>query len=633
MIPSDCNERESNHTSSVGRIVLDDHPEVLSQMQMINLTSNDLELIANFRPVIVSQIERVTASFYESILHVDSLNQIITKFTTVDRLRQTLSNHLIEMFEGHIDSAFIEKRLKIAMVHQKIGLPPKWYMGSFQNLLNTLLQMIHEMADSHSEIEGLREAITKLLSFEQQIVLEAYENQNRLEEQQSKAIIEYQAMHDELTGLPNRRMFQQALSQAIEHYREHATPFAVFVMDIDRFKMINDSLGHTYGDRFLQEVSNRIRTCTEGYAVTIARLGGDEFTLILENCTDPALAEELADNMVKAIEVPYQLQNNDYYVSASIGIAIYPMHGENEEQLLKNADTAMYEVKKNGKNGHQFFSKVLDEHLLLRIELESDLRKAVKRNELELYYQPQIQTGSYSMIGVEALVRWRHPNKGLLSPGVFIPIAEETGLIYDIGTWTLQEACRQMKEWHQAGGPLIPVSVNLSSRQFHQSNLVEYIREILEQTGLEPQYLELEITESMMMDAAVSTEILRELHEFGVKISLDDFGTGYSSLSYLKQFPIHKLKIDRSFISDITKNASDQAIVATIISMARHLNMEVIAEGIETKGQLDFLMENSCQEIQGYYFSRPLPAEEVEAAFFAPYRDAENSLSVGFMKE
>ncbi|KQL50205.1 hypothetical protein AN963_09210 [Brevibacillus choshinensis] len=600
---------------------------------MINLTSNDLELIANFRPVIVSQIERITASFYESILHVDSLNQIITKFTTVDRLRQTLSNHLIEMFEGHIDSAFIKKRLKIAMVHQKIGLPPKWYMGSFQNLLNTLLQMIHEMADSHTEIEGLREAITKLLSFEQQIVLEAYENQNRLEEQQAKAIIEYQAMHDELTGLPNRRMFQQALTQAIEHYREHATPFAVFVMDIDRFKMINDSLGHTYGDRFLQEVSNRIRTRSEGYAVTIARLGGDEFTLILENCTDPALAEELADNLVKAIEVPYQLQNNDYYVSASIGIAIYPLHGENEEQLLKNADTAMYEVKKNGKNGHQFFSKVLDEHLLLRIELESDLRKAVKRNELELYYQPQIQTGSYSMIGVEALVRWRHPNKGLLSPGVFIPIAEETGLIYDIGTWTLQEACRQMKEWHRAGGPLIPVSVNLSSRQFHQSNLVEYIREILEQTGLEPHYLELEITESMMMDAAVSTEILRELHEFGVKISLDDFGTGYSSLSYLKQFPIHKLKIDRSFISDITKNASDQAIVATIISMARHLNMEVIAEGIETKGQLDFLMENSCQEIQGYYFSRPLPAEEVEAAFFAPYRDAEKSLSVGFTKE
>ncbi|GED34755.1 EAL domain-containing protein [Brevibacillus centrosporus] len=620
MIHSDSNGRAPQQASAIGQILLDDHPEVLSQIQMINMTSRDLELIAKLRPVVVSQIDRITSSFYEAILDVDSLKQTVTKFTTVERLRQTLSNHLIEMFEGKIDSAFIEKRLKIAMVHQKIGLPPKWYMGSFQKLLNTLLQIIHEQSGILLETEGLREAVTKLLSFEQQIVLEAYENQNRLEEQQAKAIIEYQALHDELTGLPNRRMFHQALSQAIERYREEPTPFAVFVMDIDRFKLINDSLGHTYGDRFLQEVSNRIRECAEGYPVTIARLGGDEFTLILENCEEPSLAAELAGKLVKAIEVPYRLQNNDYYVSASIGIAIYPTHCASEEDLLKNADTAMYEVKKNGKNGHQFFSPVLDEQLLLRIELESDLRKAVQRQELELYYQPQFQTGSYSMIGIEALVRWRHPTKGLLSPGVFISIAEETGLIYEIGTWTLHEACRQMKEWHLAGGPLIPVSVNLSSRQFHQSNLVAYIREILQETGLEPQYLELEITESMMMDAAVSAEILRELDEFGVKISLDDFGTGYSSLSYLKQFPIHKLKIDRSFISDITRNASDQAIVATIISMAKHLNMEVIAEGIETKGQLDFLTENSCQEIQGYYFSRPLPAQEVEAAFFTPYR-------------
>ncbi|WP_301168829.1 EAL domain-containing protein [Brevibacillus nitrificans] len=620
MIHSDSSGRAPQQASAIGQILLDDHPEVLSQIQMINMTSKDLELIAKLRPVVVSQIDRITSSFYEAILDVDSLKQTVTKFTTVERLRQTLSNHLIEMFSGKIDLAFIEKRLKIAMVHQKIGLPPKWYMGSFQNLLNTLLQIIHEQSGTLLETEGLREAVTKLLSFEQQIVLEAYENQNRLEEQQAKAIIEYQALHDELTGLPNRRMFHQALSQAIERYREEPTPFAVFVMDIDRFKLINDSLGHTYGDRFLQEVSNRIRECAEGYPVTIARLGGDEFTLILENCNDPSLAAELAEKLVKAIEVPYRLQNNDYYVSASIGIAIYPTHCASEEELLKNADTAMYEVKKNGKNGHQFFSPVLDEQLLLKIELESDLRKAVQRQELELYYQPQFQTGSYSMIGIEALVRWCHPTKGLLSPGAFIPIAEETGLIYEIGTWTLHEACRQMKEWHLAGGPLIPVSVNLSSRQFHQSNLVAYIREILQETGLEPQYLELEITESMMMDAAVSAEILRELDEFGVKISLDDFGTGYSSLSYLKQFPIHKLKIDRSFISDITRNASDQAIVATIISMAKHLNMEVIAEGIETKGQLDFLTENSCQEIQGYYFSRPLPAQEVEAAFFTPYR-------------
>lgn len=604
---------------TAGRIVLDDHPELLAQIQMIHLSSKDLELIASFRPVIESQIERITASFYESILHVESLRQRVTQFTSLERLRQTMSRHLVEMFAGYIDSAFIEKRLRIANVHQQIGLPPKWYMGSFQNLLNTLLAIIYEKAETGWEQEGLRAAVTKLLCFEQQIVLEAYEERSRLEDQKAKALMEYQALHDELTGLPNRRMFQQALSSAIESYQETHESFAVFLLDIDRFKMINDSLGHTYGDRFLQEVSRRIHSSTKDLPVTIARLGGDEFTLILEKASTES-AEALAHRLVKAIEVPYRLNHHDYYVSASIGIAMYPFHGENGEQLLKNADTAMYEVKKNGKNGYQFFCKILDDHLIWNIELESDLRKAEQRQELELYYQPQFQAGTCSVTGVEALVRWRHPTRGLLTPGHFIPLAEETGLIYEIGTWTLQEACRQLKEWHDAGGPLIPVSVNLSSRQFHQPNLVTYIRGILEKTGLEPQYLELEITESMMMDAGVSARILRELHEFGVKISLDDFGTGYSSLSYLKQFPIHKLKIDRSFIADITQNTSDQAIVATIISMARHLNMEVIAEGIETKGQLDFLLKNSCKEVQGYYFSRPLPAKEVEAAFFAPYR-------------
>ena len=284
----------------------------------------------------------------------------------------------------------------------------------------------------------------------------------------------------------------------------------------------------------------------------------------------------------------------------------------------------MYEVKKNGKNSYRFFTSELDEHLHTKIELEADLRKAILREEFVLYYQPQIQTGTNKMIGVEALVRWNHPEKGILSPGVFIPIAEETGMIHEIGTWTLREACRQMREWHLAGGPLIPVSVNLSSQQFHQPNLIDYIREILEETGLEPKYLELEITESMMMDAKVSKSILQELDDFGVKISLDDFGTGYSSLSYLKQFPIHKLKIDRSFIADITRNVNDQAIVSTIISMAKNLKMDVIAEGIETKDQLEFLTRNSCEEIQGYYFSRPLSAPQVEAAFFIPQRKEKN---------
>ncbi|MBO7745037.1 EAL domain-containing protein [Paenibacillus sp. MWE-103] len=439
------------------------------------------------------------------------------------------------------------------------------------------------------------------------------------EEKAAKEKIQYLAFHDELTGLPNRRMLNRSLAELIEGRPDR---FSVMVMDMDRFKLINDSLGHTYGDQFLQEVGKRIVACLEDEQVTLARMGGDEFTLLCDGRYGKDEAERFAKRIIAAVGVPFRLKENDFYVTASIGIAFYPQDGEDAVQLLKNADTAMYEVKKNGKNGYQFYTGELNAQLQHKIELEVELRQAIGRDQLYLDYQPQIRTGDGRMIGVEALVRWRHPSRGVVSPGVFIPIAEETGMIYELGTWVLREACRQMKTWHDAGGPLITVSVNLSSQQFHQPNLTQYIKNILEETGLAPQYLELEITESMMMDASVSIGILNELTDYGIRISLDDFGTGYSSLSYLKLLPIHKLKIDRSFIRDITVNRNDKAIVATIISMAQHLNMDVIAEGIETKEQLDILTDNDCEKIQGYYYSRPLPPAEVEQTFFAPMRGA-----------
>lgn len=437
------------------------------------------------------------------------------------------------------------------------------------------------------------------------------------EEKRIKGSIHHLAYHDELTGLPNRRKFNQFIGEAIERNGEQRTPFAVMVVDIDRFKMINDSLGHAYGDLFLQMVSERMQIAIKGHQAILARMGGDEFTFICFHDLIEHEAAILAKQIISSIQSPYRLKDNDFYVTASVGIAIYPEHGTDAGELLKNADTAMYEVKKRGKNDFQFYSEELATLLREKIELEDDLRKAIERNELLIHYQPQISTITNQMTGVEALVRWNHPTRGTLSPGVFIPIAEEAGIIFEIGTWVLREACRQMRKWHDGGGPRIPVSVNLSSQQFHHLNLAQYIRQVLEETGLEPQYLDLEITESMMMDASVSASILQELSEYGVRISLDDFGTGYSSLGYLRQFPIHKLKIDRSFITDITMNKHDQAIVATIISMANHLNLDVIAEGIETKDQLDILMSNECKEIQGYYFSRPLPPEEVEQMLFA----------------
>lgn len=439
-------------------------------------------------------------------------------------------------------------------------------------------------------------------------------------EKRAQLKVNHLAFHDELTGLPNRRKFNQAIAETIEQSSTSDSHFAVMVLDIDRFKIINDSLGHMVGDQFLQEVSGRIQQAITGQDVMLARIGGDEFTLLCRNYETQDTIKRLAEKIISCIQAPYRLKDSDFYVSASIGIALFPSHGQDAVQLLKNADTAMYEVKKKGKNDYQFFTGELDRVLQEKIELEGDLRKAIERGELLLHYQPQIRTEDRAMIGMEALVRWQHPTRGLLSPGVFIPLAEETGLIYEMGTWVLREACKQMRMWHVQGGPLIPISVNLSSQQFHQPKLADYIMAILQETGLEPKYLELEITESMMMDAALSSSILNQLNEYGIRISLDDFGTGYSSLSYLKMFPIQKVKIDRSFIRDITNNSDDRAIVSTIIAMAMHLNMEVIAEGIETKDQLDILTDNSCRKIQGYYFSKPLSASAVEERFFVPAR-------------
>ncbi|WP_223066341.1 EAL domain-containing protein [Paenibacillus caui] len=439
-------------------------------------------------------------------------------------------------------------------------------------------------------------------------------------EMQAKEQIHYLAFHDELTGLDNRRKFNQQLEEMIQSHGSTGRRFAIMIMDMDRFKMINDSLGHIYGDLFLREMSERIRQFTRDYPVSLARIGGDEITVLYNNCNEKEAAE-LAERLIRNIHRPFRLKDNNFFVTASVGIAMYPDHGEDSVKLLKHADAAMYEVKKNGKNGYQFFSSQLDEQLQEKVELESDLRKALQNQQFLLYYQPQIRAEDHVMIGVEALVRWNHPVKGIISPAQFIPVAEELGVIIELGNWVLREACSQMKRWHKAGGPLIPVSVNLSSQQFHQHNLAGLISDILTETGLDPKYLELEITESMMMDPSASISILQHLTKLGIRISLDDFGTGYSSLSYLKQLPIHKLKIDRSFIRDIVNSDSDKAIVSTIISMARHLDMEVIAEGIETKEQLDVVTDTDCREIQGYYYSKPLSAVDVENVFFIPQRD------------
>ncbi|MCM3128411.1 EAL domain-containing protein [Paenibacillus provencensis] len=437
-------------------------------------------------------------------------------------------------------------------------------------------------------------------------------------EKQVKERNQFLAFHDDLTGLPNRRMFNKVLADLIDKENSETQPFVLMVMDLDRFKIINDSLGHLYGDLLLKEMSKRIVHHTMDKSVVVGRIGGDEFSILLLDYSDESDAAELAERLMAVISKPYDMKGNSYYVSTSIGITAYPVHGKDAIQLMKNADTAMYEAKKNGKNGYRFFSCELNAQVEQRVELEADLRRALERDEFLLHYQPQIRADDESIIGVEALVRWNHPTKGILPPGLFVPVAEDTGLIMELESRVLYEACRQMQSWHASGGPLISVAVNLSSHQFYHSGLTQQIKDVIEKTGLEAKYLELEITESLMMNPEISSGVLKELASLGIKISLDDFGTGYSSLSYLKKLPINKLKIDRSFIQDIAHNDNDKAIVASIIDMAHHLNLNVIAEGIETKDQLDILCRHNCREVQGYYFSRPLPASELERVYLTP---------------
>ncbi|SHN27854.1 sensor domain-containing protein [Gracilibacillus kekensis] len=422
--------------------------------------------------------------------------------------------------------------------------------------------------------------------------------------------LNYMAYHDYLTALPNQHYFHHKLKELME--TEHSLePFSIFFLDLDRFKSINDSLGHEYGDKLLKKVAERLQWYTPGNA-TVFRYGGDEFIVLLQQTT-LSKTTEVADQLMTSLSQPYDLEGIDIVTTPSIGISVYPQDAQDSKTLIKKADNAMYHAKRMGKSNYQFYHDSMHSKIQGNIELESLLRKAIKRNEFSLFYQPQIGTKSNQIYGAEALIRWNSHELGMISPAEFIPLAEESGLIVPIGEWVIREACQQVKNWQCANLPLFPVSVNLSIRQFYQSDLIPMIRKIIEETGIEPHYLELEITETMAMEAESATIILQELKNTGVKIAMDDFGTGYSSLNYLKKFPIDHLKIDQSFVKDISYDKDDKDIVSTIIVLAHNLNMLTIAEGVETAEHVAFLKEHKCDVLQGYHFSKPLPPQEFES--------------------
>ncbi|MEK3910491.1 EAL domain-containing protein [Paenibacillus sp. FSL H7-0331] len=423
--------------------------------------------------------------------------------------------------------------------------------------------------------------------------------------------IRHMAYYDDMTGLPNRSLFVNQLNEVISSAYPHHGFLAVFLIDIDRFKVVNDCFGHDYGDMLLLQLAERFSRCITPDDF-LARTQGDEFALFFTGRSDTVSVTELAEQVMAVLEEPFTLDAFQLHITASIGIALLSDEELDAETLIKYADIALTHAKNKGKQTYQVFNTEMKSDSLQRLTLENDLRRALSHNELMLYYQPQMDIETGDIVGFEALIRWLHPVRGLVPPNEFIPYAEESGLIVPIGEWVMQEACRQNKQWQDEGFLFVPVSVNLSTRQFLQHNLRDQVSEVLQRTGLSASYLELEITESSTMDVDFAIGVLLELKALGVKISIDDFGTGYSSLSYLKRFPIDKLKIDQSFVRDIMTDPNDAAIVASIISMTRHMNLRVIAEGVETEDQLVFLRNNHCNEIQGYWFSPPVSTVKVE---------------------
>jgi diguanylate cyclase (GGDEF)-like protein len=441
---------------------------------------------------------------------------------------------------------------------------------------------------------------------------------------QSKRAIHRLAFYDALTNLPNRRLFADRLNRALERARHGNSKLALLFIDIDNFKRVNDSFGHNVGDRLLRTVANHLVACLrpcdpvvylkEPEDVAVARLGGDEFTVLLTDMDRPEDAARVARRIIEAISAPFLIGSDEVVVTPSIGIALYPHDGDCIEDLIKNADTAMFHAKEHGKNRYQFYDNSMSNAAIERLALENALRRAVANGEFELHYQPAIDIATRRVVGLEALLRWNHPHSGQISPAEFIPLAEETGLIVPIGEWVLQTVCMQMHSWQAAGMAPLRVAVNLSACQFRQARLRQVIEDALQASAVDPGCLELELTETVILeDVQTSSLVLRDLNRMGVRISLDDFGTGYSSLSLLKRLPLNTLKIDRSFISDVTSDSDDAAIVDSIIRLAHNLRLSVIAEGVETAEQLEFLREHGCDAVQGYYFARPQPAAALEA--------------------
>jgi diguanylate cyclase (GGDEF)-like protein len=518
--------------------------------------------------------------------------------------RDSVSNPILDpvhqldrgFVQGCIDEA-VRKRLPMSFDYRVL------LGGTVERTLHAELATVVDHNGEAVGLTGTIQDITERKNAEEQIRLLAY--------------------YDALTGLPNRRFFLQQLEQALVNANRNDRMLAVLFLDLDRFKLVNDTLGHGMGDRLLQDVADRLLRCVrksdclsrgdeEIPASLVSRLGGDEFTIMLSDIEHFQDVAKVARRILEAVSLLYSLEGQEVFVSTSIGISLYPFDACNASDLIRNADGAMYHAKEQGRNGYQIYDESMNARALERIILESQLHKALKDEEFSIFYQPQVASGTGEVVGIEALVRWNSRELGFVEPARFLPVAEEIGLIIRIDQWVMAHACRQLKRWLDAGLPPVTLALNISGQHFMKNELLETVTSILEETGLDPGLVELELTEGVLMAHTEKTvKTLNDLKGLGLRLAIDDFGTGFSSLSYLKRFPLDVLKIDRAFINDITTDPDDAAITLATIEMAHTLKLQVIAEGVETQPQLDFLMQHGCELYQGYLFSHPVPAEEI----------------------
>jgi diguanylate cyclase (GGDEF)-like protein len=544
-------------------------------------------------------------SFYQHLYSFPALQKLLPDESTIKRLKAVQRQYFMRLTAGEYGDDYVLDRLRVGYAHQKVGLEPKWYTGAYRKYLSSLQPILHEMyGHDHVKFMAASDALLKVVFLDMELALDTYFHTTTQE-------LLRLANYDALTGLPNRVLFNDRLEQEFKKARRVESTLAILMIDLDRFKEVNDTLGHGKGDQLLIEAANRISRCIRE-TDTVARFGGDEFTVILPGMIDHLHAERIAQTIIQELGKPFILNEHTAYISASIGISIFPIEAQSAESLLKHADQAMYVAKTEGRNRFGYFTESMQQKAMEKHTLTADLRNALSRHELQVYYQPIVDLSSGQIFKAEALLRWTHPKLGMISPDTFIPLAEESGLIHEIGEWVLHESIQSVERWFKQFGRIIQISVNKSPIQFEREAEFTWA-DALDSLRLPGNSVTVEITEGLLLkESPKIRQQLLGIKNSGIEVSIDDFGTGFSALSYLKKFDIDYLKIDRSFIKDLELEEDDMALTEAIILMAHKLGIKTIAEGVETEGQFRLLKSFGCDYAQGFLFSPAVPAVEFE---------------------